>query len=275
MGQGRAGVYNLLTLMVVIATVVFAVVVILLMLQPPPERVQAQVTVPTLQQLPTVTATNTPTNTPLPTFTSSPTPLPPTVPATATATLTPLPIIPTLAPTLTPVPTETPVTPTATGTLPPTLVPTNTPAPSATVTITSSAPTGPQITQQATVPPPSPFPFILKDGQVIFTQNFANAAGCAWQGIGGQVFDVNNAPFNQVRVHVFGNGFDAYAQAGSNTLYGPSGWEVSVGRSLTGDTYQVELQTLAGTIVSQPVSVVFTANDCTRNLALVNFAATR
>jgi hypothetical protein len=152
-------------------------------------------------------------------------------------------------------------------------------APSLTVTLTLPAsqtpPPGPAFTPQPTQPPPSPFPYTLKDGQVIFTQNFANAAGCAWQGIGGQVFDINNQPVTNVRLHVFGSGIDTFAQAGSNSLYGPSGWEVPVGTVLSGNTYQVEVQTLTGTIISQPVSVVFTANDCARNLALVNFIASR
>ncbi|HYO87754.1 MAG TPA: hypothetical protein VER79_03850 [Candidatus Limnocylindrales bacterium] len=272
MGQGRARVFNLLTLIVLIATVVFGLWVVLRLSQPPPERVEAQVVVPTVQQLPTVTPTNTPTNTPLPTFTPSPTAVPPTIPPTTTPTFTPVPIVPTVAPSLTPVPTNTPVPPSPTGTLIPTI------APSATVTLTlpaTATSSGPQITQQATVPPPSPFPFTLKDGQVIFTQNFANAAGCSWQGIGGQVFDVNNAPFTQVRVHVFGSGLDTFAQAGTNSLYGPSGWEIAVGSNLSGNVYQVELQSLNGTIISQPVTVAFTANDCARNLALVNFVATR
>ena len=76
-------------------------------------------------------------------------------------------------------------------------------------------------------------------------------------------------------VHVFGSGLDTFAQAGSNSLYGPSGWEVPVGANLAGNVYQVELQTMTGTIISQPVTVVFTPNDCSRNLALVNFAANR
>lgn len=276
MGQGRARVYNLLTLIITLATVAFAVAVILLMLKPPPEKVQAQVVVPTMQQLPTLTSTHTPTNTSLPTFTSSPTAVPPTIPATQTPTFTPVPIIPTLAPTLTPIPTETPITPTSTGTLTPTVPPSPTIVPSATITTTIEVtPGAPLITQQATVPPPSPFPFTLKDGQVIFIPNTLNAAGCAWQGLGGQVFDINNQPFTQVRVHVFGSGVDAFAQAGSNTLYGPSGWEIAVGNFPSGNIYQVELQTLTGTIVSQPVTVAFSANDCSLNLALVNFAATR
>ncbi len=277
MGQGRTRVFNIITLFVLLATVVFAVWVALRMMQPPPERAEAQVAIPTVQQLPTLTPTHTSTNTPLPTFTSSPTPLPPTVPPTPTDTQTPVPVLPTVAPTSTFTPSRTPV-PTVTDTpVIPTRTPQPTRAPSQTVTATLPATDIglAVITQQPTQPPPSPFPFALKDGEVIYTQNFANAAGCAWQGIGGQVFDVNSAPFTAVRIHVFGSGLDVFAQAGSNSLYGPSGWEIAVGTNISATSYLVELQSLEGTIISQPVTVTFTAGDCGHNLALVNFQATR
>ena len=280
MGQGRARVFNILTLIFLIATIVFGVWVVLRMLQPPPQTAQSVAAVPTIQQLPTLTATSTPTNTPLPTFTPSNTPVPPTIAPTRTPTNTPVPVLPTIAPTDTPRPTDTTV-PTSTVTP----IPSNTIIPSITpsLTLTTTLPVTPTVPEtpgsgfvaQPTQPPPSPFPFTLKDGQVIFSGNFANSAGCAWQGIGGQVFDVNNQPLTNVRAHVFGSGIDTFAQAGSNSLYGPSGWEVPVGTVLSGNTYQVELQTVNGTIISQPVTVVFTANDCQRNLALVNFIASR
>ena len=279
MGHGRARIFNILTLIFVVATIAVAVWVVMRMMQPPPQPAQVAEAVPTLQELPTLTATHTPTKTPLPSFTPSNTPVPPTIPPTATPTNTPVPTLPTIAPTSTRTPTVTPTLPfTNTPTVTP-LPPSSTPVPP-TLTVTTTlpvtpAPPQPLITQQATVPPPSPFPFTLNDGQVIFTPNFANAAGCAWQGIGGQVFDQNGQPFTNARVHVFGSGLDTFAQAGSNSLYGPSGWEVPVGVALSGNVYQVELQTLTGTIISLPVTVVFTPNDCATNLALVNFAASR
>lgn len=277
MGKGRARIFNILTLVFVVATIAVAIWVVGRMMQPPPAPVQVAEAVPTIQVLPTLTATSTPTNTPLPSFTPSNTPVPPTIAPTRTPTNTPVPFLPTIAPTSSNTPTFTPshtftAVPSATLTVAPTITAT------LTITVTLPASSTPEvqlITQQATPPPPSPFPFSLKDGQVIFTQNFANAAGCAWQGIGGQVFDVSGQPFTNVRVHVFGSGLDTFAQAGSNSLYGPSGWEVPVGINLAGNVYQVELQTLTGTIISQPVTVAFTPNDCSVNLALVNFAASR
>ncbi len=82
---------------------------------------------------------------------------------------------------------------------------------------------------------------------MIYTLNFANTAGCSWQGIGGQVFDLTGLPLQQMRVHVFGQGVDVYTASGSNTLYGLSGWEVPLNSSLTGNSYIVELQSAQGT----------------------------
>lgn len=129
------------------------------------------------------------------------------------------------------------------------------------------------ITQAPTEPPPSPYPFALRD-QVIFTTNFANTAGCSWQGIGGQVFDMQGFPLTQVRVHVFGGGVDLYTASGTNTLYGQSGWEVPLSNITNNNTYIVELQTAQGTIISPQIQVTF-RNNCAENLALVNFQQTR
>jgi hypothetical protein len=239
------------------------------MARPAAPRPTPVVNIPTVAALPTVTPTETPTITPLPSWTITPLP-------TETATNTDA---PTLTPSNTPLPsatfTET-LTASITFTVPPSLTITNTIVPSLTPNVTDTETLTPtrDFTSQPTEPPPSPFPFDLKDGQVIFTTNFANTAGCAWQGIGGQVFDINDQPLTQIRVHVFGSGIDTYAVSGSNTLYGISGWEIPVGNVVMGNSYLVELQTSQGTIISSQVPVTFVP-DCNRNLALVNFKQTR
>jgi hypothetical protein len=171
----------------------------------------------------------------------------PTVTFTPSATITPTPFI---EPTSPASPTRAqPAGPTPTFTLPPTLPP------------------------LITGPTESPFPFAARD-QVIFTQNFANTAGCSWQGVGGQVFDLNGQPLTNIRVHVFGSGVDLFAVSGSNTLYGASGWEIQLGNSIAANSYIVELQSAQGTIISPQVAITFPA-DCARNLAVVNFVQTR
>lgn len=179
--------------------------------------------------------TNTPTNTPL---------VPPTLTFTPSPTITPTPFV---EPTQPPSPTQ--AGPTATFTPAPTLPP------------------------LVTGPTESPFPFAARD-QVVFTQNFANTAGCNWQGIGGQVFDLNNQPLVNIRVHVFGSGVDLFAVSGSNTLYGVSGWEIQLTNGITTNSYVVELQSAQGTIISPQIAINFPA-DCARNLAVVNFVQTR
>jgi hypothetical protein len=182
-------------------------------------------------------------------------------------------------------PSFTPVTPTlpVTPTIPPTNTtapgtPTNTLFPSITPSQPAAAPgtaTGlpASLTPIAIGDTPSPFPFSLRE-PVSLTSNFANSAGCLWQGVGGQVFDVNNQPLTGVRVHVFGPGIDTYAVSGSNTLYGQSGYEVSVANTTSLTAYIVELQSPTGTVISDQVQINFTAT-CQQNLALVNFKQTR
>ncbi|MBK8020188.1 MAG: hypothetical protein IPK19_01890 [Chloroflexi bacterium] len=263
---------------------------------PAPAPTQVAQALPTGMVLPTITATFTPSNTPPPTLTFTPTfthtptdtPVPPTGSATprptftATLTFTPGPTG-TTPPTATITPSET-IRPT--DTVPPSATLTFTPVPSQTITATlpftatpqptsTPLPTATQIVTIAPIEAPSPYPFALRDGQPVFAQNFANTAGCAWQGIGGQVFDLNDQPLLGVTIHVFGNGVDARVTSGTNTIYGIAGWEVPLNSMLTGNSYLVELLSPAGTPISPQFTVTFTMNDCARNLALVNFKQTR
>ncbi len=282
MGQGRAQIYNLISIFFLVLTLIAILLVTTRMAAPAPVPTPVVMALPTAAVLPSPTPTFTSTYTPIPTFTET---LTPTITPSITPSLT-WTLIPSLTPSLT-------FTVAPTEIIPPTDTPRpeDTLAPSATITasltITSTlavtatqtpsvTPTLNSFTPQPTEPPPSPYPFVLRDGQVIYTLNFANTAGCSWQGIGGQIFDLNGQPLLQMRVHVFGaGGVDFYVASGSNTLYGFSGWEVPLNSSLTGNSYIVELQSPQGTIISPQVTVTFEADNCTRNLALVNFEQTR
>ncbi len=271
MGQGRAQIYNLITILFAVLTLFAILFFAAKMAAPPPAPTQVAYAVPTVAILPSPTLTFTLTPSDTPTFTLTPSP-------TITDTITPTTtwtIIPTLTSSLTSTvpPTDT-LAPTLTTTpIPPSLTITDTLVITPTQ-VASFTPTANTFTQEPTQPPPSPYPFVLRDNQVIYTMNFANTAGCAWQGIGGQVFDLNGQPLTQMRVHVFGEGVDLYTASGSNTLYGLSGWEVPLGTTLTGNSYIVELQSLGGTPISPQITVTFTP-DCSKNLALVSFAQTR
>jgi hypothetical protein len=158
---------------------------------------------------------------------------------------------PTAEPSITP--TFPPPTPTPTPTNTPTATPT--PGPSPTATNTRSA-------YQFTRAPISP--------QHI--QNFANAAGCNWLGIAGNVFDTEGNPVSagSYRVHVWGSGIDERPPVGGAPAYGPSGWEQFLFDAPTIRDYNVQLETAAGTAVSEVYSVQSRAS-CNSNLILFDF----
>lgn len=266
--------YNILAIIFVVLGLAALVAIGLQFIRPPVVTATPVAALPTLVELPTITPTFTPTFTLTPSLTPTITPsLTNTFTPTATFTL------PTVPPTATFTPSYTPsLTPSITPTVPvlPSATITETVAPTLTPLVTDTlVPTATlvPITQQPLGPTPSPFPFTLRD-QVVFTQNFTNTAGCLWQGVAGRVFDSNGAEITGLRVHVFGGGIDAFAVTGSNTLYGPSGWEIQLGNAVTTGTFIVELQTSTGTLISPQVQVTFPA-DCARNVALVSFVQTR
>jgi hypothetical protein len=253
MGQGRSRIYNLISLTFLILAVLVIGVVALRLGGPAIER-QDIAALPTVNILPTITPSDTPTRTQPPTFTHTPT-------DTETPTITPTPTD-TLAPTAT-----------ITDTPGPTDTPSQTPTPSFSPTPSpTETPTGPSETPSPTT---SPFLFNLREAEPNYTKNFANQAGCAWQGIGGQVLDQANAPVPGLRIHIFGpNAFDRTVDSGSNSLYGPGGWEQPVDNKINGSTYYVELLSGAGTPISPRITVTF-PSDCEKNLALVNFIQVR
>ncbi len=264
-GEGPNRIYNAITVLFLIFTVICIVLTILFAagLMPVPFLAPRSMAIPQAAVLPTSTITNTP---PPPTWTYTPTKTPtPSSTPTETSTVTP-----SLTITATAGPTDTPsITPTASDT------PTATPSASFTPSMT---PTGPTPTFTFT---PSPFPFAVRGGAsgVVFTANFANTAGCAWQGVAGQVFDLGNNPVHGYQIRVTGSGLGqggagVIVGTGSNTIYGNSGWEVAVSGQTSNNTYFVELLTPSGTVVSPAVQITF-PNNCAQNLALVNFEQTR
>jgi hypothetical protein len=198
-------------------------------------------------------------------------------------------IIPTFTPSVTPTITRTPFpstftptfTPTATDTRTPTPTltveasPTITPTPTITTTVLpSETPTEtPTATATFGTPPTSPPPFPFGNQAVQFMANTTNAAGCAWQGIAGQVLDLAGQSYlTQLVVEVSGGGLPATltAQTATNTLYGASGFEIQVANGINTATYFVQLKSRAGTNIGAPVQITF-PGTCEGNLALVNF----
>lgn len=264
------GVYNFITALALLGTVlVIGGTVALVLTTPPREATPAELTQVAELLLPTITPsfTWTPTTTPTPTRT----PLPPTFTPTPTETLTPT---PTHTETPTPLPTAT-----ITDTPAPTLTPSLTFTPSASDTPTPThTPTGPTPTFTAS---PSPFLFSLRE-PVQYVRNFANSAQCAWQGVGGQVINLNGTPFvGNLLVHVFNNNFSGKVPIGSNSLYGiagpngeNSGWEIRVENNVNSLLYFVQLESQNGVPVSETVQLQFNSS-CDANVAIVTFVQNR
>ncbi len=252
MGRGNARTFNIISIIFLLLSIV-VIIIVVSRLVGPPATAQDVGSLPTPMELPSVT----PSFTPLPTLPATFTPTP-TNTLTPTDTLSPTPSV-TTSPTITDTPAAT-----STPSLTPTPANSDTPVPTET-------PTGPTPTLEPSL---SPFLFDLREGNVIFTSNFANTAGCAWQGIGGQVFDLGGAPMDGLRLHVFGGDIDRRVDSGSNSLYGAAGWEMPVDNKITANTYYVELESQGGTVISPRITVTF-PSDCTKNLALVNFVQVR
>jgi len=143
-----------------------------------------------------------------------------------------------------------------------------TPGPRPTSTVTAT-PQGP--------PPPtlSPYAFVAQPGTPLLRESFAEGtAGCAWQGLGGTVIDQRGEAVVGVEVHVRGSASgEQIVLAGTDTDYGPSGWEVRLGGGPARERVTVMLVS-EGQALSPAVEVTFPA-ACAQNLALINFVQTR
>jgi hypothetical protein len=232
-----------------------------------------------------------------PFFAPEPTTIPPT--SVLDLGITPTrPFIPTFTPSNTPdwtsTPTETPQ-PTATDTEMPTPTVTNTSAPRPTFTPSpvdasveapvaeapiAEAPTTsftpePSGAEPSATPTDSPYRFILQPGTPTVRDNFANGLACAWQGVGGQVVDQNGDPVIGVQIRVMdASGNAQYTISGTNSAYGPSGWEIGLGTQPASATYTVQLWSANQGEMSPSVEIVF-PGTCDQNLGLVNFVRTR
>ena len=115
---------------------------------------------------------------------------------------------------------------------------------------------------------------MVQPSSLILRENFANSAGCAWQGIAGQVTTDRGEAVTGVQVRVTGADIgERTTVSGTNQVYGPAGWEVVLSNTTNNGRYQVALWA-NGVQVSPTVEIVF-PNSCQQNLATVNFIQTR
>jgi type VI secretion system secreted protein VgrG len=179
-------------------------------------------------------------------------------------------------------------------TLPPTLgypTATNTPArflPATwTATITPTSPATetltPTITPTETLTPtlgtpdqtPGQVSYTFRaDAPVAMPNSFVNSEGCNWMGVGGQVFDANEAPVVLQGVHLEGELGGARVEmdtlTGSATVLGPSGYifDLADHPIASNGTIEVVLVDQSGLPLSDPIRVT-TYDTCDENFILL------
>lgn len=138
----------------------------------------------------------------------------------------------------------------------------------------SSASISPSVQLTTTLPLTNTL-FFLQPGTPAAIPNFLEPdKGCAWAGVGGQVFDRSGAPVTGMMVRLTGTWqgtpLSKYAVTNSSQGFGPGGYDIYLGsqpqaaRSLT-----LQVVDTAGKPRSVPVPLA-TVGDCTGNLLVVN-----
>lgn len=175
--------------------------------------------------------------------------------------------------------------PTATNTpeirLPPTWTPTVTftPRPTYTATATETPPVDTP-TPGASPGQSTPTPYAYVADPQIATRNFANALGCGWMGIGGQVFNSTGAPVSGLNVQLggmlAGTPKDLLTLTGSAQALGPSGYVFDLAdRPIASqNTLWLQLVDTAGLPVSEKVYVQ-TFDSCDLNFVLLMWRQVR
>jgi hypothetical protein len=120
---------------------------------------------------------------------------------------------------------------------------------------------------------------LLQPGSPAYLRSITNAGlDCSWQGVAGQVFDVNGDPMLDLIVTVegqqSGQAFEGVSVTGAAKQYGPAGFEVMLGERpvVSTEPFYITVMDLAGEPLSYPIPFD-TYGDCSKNLVLINFVA--
>lgn len=119
--------------------------------------------------------------------------------------------------------------------------------------------------------------FIPQEGTPVGMANWAHPdLGCNWQGVAGQVFDLNGEPALTLVVEAGGtfNGAPVLGLSvtGITSVYGPGGYEIQLGNVplTTSQQVWVQLKDGDGKALSEPI-FLDTVASCDQNLILLNF----
>ncbi len=174
-------------------------------------------------------------------------------------------------PPFTPVPliiTTTPLPPTATRIPSPTITLTTPPTLTFTPLAAEALPTRPTFT-------PAPFPFTIANTGVIYERNLT-AEGCDWVSIAGSVRGLNGEILNGYGAQIVGEGVDetVYTGGADSLFFEPGEFELRLGDTPGVEPYTVTLVSPDGEVLSESYTVV-TSDQCSQNVAVVNFVQNR
>jgi hypothetical protein len=136
-------------------------------------------------------------------------------------------------------------------------------------------------TQDLPNPTATPIPgprFVLQAGTPLGISNFVSPeVGCAWMGVGGQVFDFSGNAVSSLVVEAGGELLETtvskLSMSGSTSAFGPGGYVVQLGEQpvASDGTVWIRLLDLGGAPLTEKIYIT-TYSDCERNLVLLNFA---
>lgn len=162
-----------------------------------------------------------------------------------------------------------------------TSIPTETVSPTMTATATLVVPTATPTKTSTPVntPTATALPFKIQAHSPVYISNFAHTnAGCAWQGVAGQVFDKAGNPVTGYIIKVTGeyNGshVDLIGITGmvDGQPYGPASYEIILGTKAIDSTDKllIQLFNAKGEPITSPASFS-TYSACIKNLVIINF----
>lgn len=163
----------------------------------------------------------------------------------------------------------------------PTAQPTETQAPStvtATPDLTATASAAAMITP---TPGSAVFPFVLQgEPAAVRSVLFKPNSGCEWQGIAGEVEDMQGRPVLQIAIELKGiydgKTIDMKTISGTHTEYGESGYEFQLGTLPVDSNASLSIQVVDQSFLPLSEQVIFnTYATCDKNLVLINFKQVR